>query len=320
MNVSVRRISSAIRTLFAKNAQALNVNARHHTNSLVEIVYWLDVKMAANAQQELNVSQLPGALAIARVQRVIEHNRMVVALTSMNVLRINISAALALSASIDQAPMNVCARQAMMEILIMANAQHRRDDAHQTENVVQTKNAFNPANAFARRHSFWTQAMETSVKTHANVMRAVSMQNAHQPIHHSVCAKLDSKGIHCKDASMKMNARHTVIHAHMEHSASIKKEVINAFARQVKMETHTKEDAHWPIQHPDKTNAVATVIVLILWLVYKALALAHARAYCVVKMHIANRKIMQLGVDAASVLRKMKAANVFHVSIIACFH
>lgn len=61
MNVSVRQTFSETHTSFAKNVIVLNVNAKHHTNSSVEIVYWLDVKMVANVHQELNVFQLLAA-------------------------------------------------------------------------------------------------------------------------------------------------------------------------------------------------------------------------------------------------------------------
>lgn len=53
------------------------------------------------------------------VQRDIEHNRTAAALMSMNVLKINISAALELNALTDRDHMNVCASQDLMEIHIM---------------------------------------------------------------------------------------------------------------------------------------------------------------------------------------------------------
>jgi len=74
---------------------------------------------------------------------------------------------------------------------------------------------------------------------------------------------------------------------------------------------HTKKDA-FRIDNHRQANAKQIVIVLILWPVCKELALVHARVYSVDKMHIVNQKIMLLGVDAALVLKKTKAANVFH--------
>lgn len=58
MNASVRQTSLEIHTRSAKSAQVPNVNAKHHINSLVEIVYWPVVKTADNAHQELNVFRL----------------------------------------------------------------------------------------------------------------------------------------------------------------------------------------------------------------------------------------------------------------------
>lgn len=58
----------------------LNVNAKHHTNSLEATAYWLDVKMVVNVRQELNVFQFLVVLATALVRKDIEHSPMVVAL------------------------------------------------------------------------------------------------------------------------------------------------------------------------------------------------------------------------------------------------
>lgn len=102
----------------------------------------------------------------------------------------------------------------------------------------------------------------------------------------------------------------------MVHSVSIKKVDTNAFARMEWKAIHTKKDA-FLIKPVNQVNVAVITIVLIHWLVYKAHVLAHARAYCVVKMRTVSQKIMQLGVDAVLVLRKMKVANVFHVS---CFY
>ena len=98
------------------------------------------------------------------------------------------------------------------------------------------------------------------------------------------------------------------------HNASMKKEDTNVFVQAECRVIRTKKDA-FRVEYLRQANVKPTVIALILWLVCKAIALARARVYSVVKMHIANRKIMPPGVDAASVLKKTKAANVFHVSI-----
>lgn len=58
MNASAHQTSLEIHTLFVKNAEVLNVNAKHHTNSLVEIAYWQAVKMAESVHQVLNAFQL----------------------------------------------------------------------------------------------------------------------------------------------------------------------------------------------------------------------------------------------------------------------
>lgn len=105
------------------------------------------------------------------------------------------------------------------------------------------------------------------------------------------------------------------IHAHMEHNVSIKKVATNVSALMAWLVIRIKKDAS-PIDN--QINVAAIMIVLILWLVYKAHVLAHAKVYCAVKMHIVNQKIMQLGADAVLVLLKMKAANVYHVSLF-CF-
>lgn len=91
----------------AKNVQVLNVNAKLRTSLLVEIVFWLVVKTAANVHQELNASPLQEEYRTARAPRATEHSPMVVALTSMNVSKIDISADLEPNALIDPDHMNV---------------------------------------------------------------------------------------------------------------------------------------------------------------------------------------------------------------------
>jgi len=59
-------------------------------------------------------------------------------------------------------------------------------------------------------------------------------------------------------------------------------------------------------------DARATKIAPTHWLVYKVDVLVHVRAYCAVKMLIANQKVTLLGVGVALDLLKMKMANVFH--------
>lgn len=75
---------------------------------------------------------------------------------------------------------------------------------------------------------------------------------------------------------------------------------------------HTKVVALW-IEITNQANVAAITTALILWLVCKERASAHAKAYFAAKTLTANQKVMQLGVDAALDLLKMKAANVFHV-------
>lgn len=74
--------------------------------------------------------------------------------------------------------------------------------------------------------------------------------------------------------------------------------------------THTRRAVFWIV---NQVNVAAIKIVLIHWPAFKEHALAHAKAYCAVKMPIANQKIMLLGVDAALALLKMNMANVYHV-------
>lgn len=121
MNASVRQTISEIRMSFVKNAKVLNVNAKRHTNLLVEIVYWLDAITVANVQAALNVLRLLVALAIVHARKDIERNPMALVLMSMNAMKINISVALAPNVSIDQDPMNVYAHPDMMEIHIKVN-------------------------------------------------------------------------------------------------------------------------------------------------------------------------------------------------------
>lgn len=64
-NAFARQTFTEIHTYFVKNATVLNVNAKHHTNLLAEIVYWLDVKMVDNVRRELNALQLQAVLAVS---------------------------------------------------------------------------------------------------------------------------------------------------------------------------------------------------------------------------------------------------------------
>lgn len=74
---------------------------------------------------------------------------------------------------------------------------------HRIENVERMRSVCSLVNVFALRHSSWIQATVANVKIHANDTLAELMQNVHHPIHRSVCARLDSKAIHCKAVSMK---------------------------------------------------------------------------------------------------------------------
>lgn len=96
MNATVHQTSMEIHTYSVKNVIVLNVNARHHINLLVAIVYWLDAKMVDNVRPELNVSRLLVVLATVHALKDIEHNLTVVALMLMNVLKIDTSVALEL--------------------------------------------------------------------------------------------------------------------------------------------------------------------------------------------------------------------------------
>lgn len=87
---------------------------------------------------------------------------------------------------------------------IMVIALHRSYSVLPTESVELTKNAYSQVNVYARLRSFWIQAMETNVKTLVKDMPVESMPNVHQPTHHNVCAKQDSKVTHFKAVSMKM--------------------------------------------------------------------------------------------------------------------
>lgn len=104
------------------------------------------------------------------------------------------------------------------------------------------------------------------------------------------------------------------IHAHMVPNVSIKKEDTSVFVQMEWLEIHIKEDVLRTLQI-DKVSVSATTIVLILWLVYKEHVLVRAKAYFADKMLIANQKDMQLGVDVALDLLKMKVANVYHVRL-----
>lgn len=236
---------------------------------------------------------------------------MVVALTLMNVLKINISVALALNVSTDQDHTSAFARQDTTETHIMANVQLHRDAALQTENVEVTKNVFNPENVFAHRHSFWIPVTATNVKIHVNDTLAELMPNVHRLIHHNVCVKLVSRVIRCKAVLMKMNVQLMELHVHMEHNVLIRKEDTNAYVPTERLVIHIKKDVFW-IELISQLHVKVILIVLILWLAFKEHALVHARVCFADKTHTANQKDMQLGADAALVLLKTKAANVYH--------
>lgn len=104
------------------------------------------------------------------------------------------------------------------------------------------------------------------------------------------------------------------IHAHMGPNVSIKKEDTSVFVQMEWLEIHIKEDVLRTLRI-DKVSVSATTIVLILWLVYKEHVLVRAKVYFADKMLIANQKDMQLGVDVALDLLKMKVANVYHVRL-----
>lgn len=231
MNVSARRTSLEIPIRFVKNVQVLNANVKHRINSLEEIVFWLVVRMVENVQKEPNVFRLLVVLAIALVQKDIEHSRMAHVLMSMNVWKINTFAPSERNVLTDPEAMNAFVPLAMMEMRIMVNVQHHKDDVQLIRNAERMKNAYNLESVYVRHHSFWTPVMATNVKIHANDTFVVLMQNVHHLIHHNACARLDSKETHCKDVSMKMNAQHMEIHALTVHNVSIKKVDTNAFAR-----------------------------------------------------------------------------------------
>lgn len=318
MNASVHQISTAIRMLYVKNVKALNANANHHTNSLAAIVFWPDVKMVANVQVELIVFQLLAVLAIVPARKVSERNRTVHALMSMNAVKIIIIVALALNVSIDPVAMIVFVLLAMMEIHIVDNARHHNEDAHLTVSVERTRNVCSRASVFVRHRSFWIPAMVASVKIHVNDTHAESMPNVHHPIRHNVCARLALREIHFKVASMKINARHMVIRALMEPSALIKRAATNAHARMVWPAIRIKLAVFWR-KVLNWFNVDIMPIVLLHWLVYKAIVLAHANHCNADQMHFVNRKIMRLGVDAVSALRKILMATVFLVSFFVSF-
>lgn len=240
MNVFVHLDSSAIRMSSVKNVKASNVNVKHRTNSLEETVFWPVAKMEENVRQEPNVFPLLAVLAIVPVQRDIEHSPMDHAWTSMSAWKINISAVSDLNVSIDQEAMNVSVHLATMAMHIMANAQHHKEDALPIRNAEQTKSVFNQVNVSARHHSSWIRAMVTNVRIHAKDTFVELTQNAHHPIHHNVCARLDSKAIHYKDVSMKMNVLLMAIHAPTVHNVSIKKVATNAFVQMEWEAIHTK--------------------------------------------------------------------------------
>lgn len=92
----------------------------------------------------------------------------------------------------------------MLAIHTMVNVRLHKDAAHRTVNVVRMRNVCNLGSVFVHRHSSWIQVTEANVKTHANDMLAELTRNVLPLIHHSVCARLDSKETHCKAVSMKM--------------------------------------------------------------------------------------------------------------------
>lgn len=156
--------------------------------------------------------------------------------------------------------------------------------------------------------------MAANVKIHVNASPAESTQDAHHPIHHNVCASLASKEIHYKVALMTINAQHTAILAAMELNVFHRKVATNAFVQMAWLAIHIKAAVFWK-KVLNWFNADIIQIVLALWLVFKEVVLVHAKHYNVAQMHIANQKIMQLGVDAVSAFRKMKMVTVFQVSV-----
>lgn len=209
----------------------LNVNANRRINLSAEVVFWLVVKTVESVHQALNAFRLLAVSVIVHAQKVIEHKQMARVQTSMNAMKANICVVLALHASTKQEVMNAYAHQATMVMHITVNAQLRNDDALVTRSVAQMRNVFNQANAFVRHHFSWTPVTEINAKVHANDFLAESTQNARHQIHHSACAKLDSKVIHCKAASTKMNAQLMEIPAHMVPNVSISKAATNACVR-----------------------------------------------------------------------------------------
>lgn len=85
MIVNVQKDISAIHISSVKNVTALNVNANHHINWLVEVAFFLDVKMGANVRLVLNAYQLLVELATVPVPKAIEHKPMVHVWMSTNV-------------------------------------------------------------------------------------------------------------------------------------------------------------------------------------------------------------------------------------------
>jgi hypothetical protein len=90
-------------------------------------------------------------------------------------------------------------------ILITDYVRQHFEDVHRTKSVDQTRIAYNLANVFVHRHSLSTKKACAAI--HANDSRAELMQNAHQLIHHNVCAKLDSRAIRCWAASASTNVQ-----------------------------------------------------------------------------------------------------------------
>lgn len=193
------------------------------------------------------------------------------------------------------------------------NVRHLSDDAHPIVNVAPTKNVYSLANVFVRRHSSWIRATAANVKIHANVTLAASMPNAHHPIHRNVCARLASKAIHYRDASTIINVQHTAIHAHTEHSVSIRKAAINAFVRMVWVAIRIKVAVFWrKVLNWFNVDTIPTALPH--WPACKEIVSARASHCSAVRMPIVNQKNMQLGADAVLVSQKIKTATVSLVS------
>lgn len=189
MSVNVHHISMEIRTLFARNVITQSANANLHTNSLVAVAFWLDVKMVESARLALNAFRLLAESVIVHVQKVTALNQTVLVLMSTSVQKVSISADSEPFVSIGQATLNVFAHQDTMAIHIMVNAQHHNEDVQQIVNAEQMRSVYSPVNVFVHHHFSWIFAIITSVRILANVSHAESMPNVHHPIHHNVCVK-----------------------------------------------------------------------------------------------------------------------------------